>query len=276
MQTSNGLVTFEITDLIGYGGGCAAYQACLADGRPCSSSENIVIKFFRNEDDYSRERAILRYLKNHKYFPETFGDNRTLRALAMPMYEPAEPSMFTDWDHLLLEPSDLEQLYDALKILHQAGIFHCDIRLANIAFDGFQLKLLDFGFAQLTEATRTQLKAPANIRNYCGSIETASNRILDMLAADRETTDIIVGLLDELESMMKMYVLSQMDATRKDAIIDEVSNKNYGKLARLWQQDPFIRGLLALEPTQRLKFLEAAFTAKDEEVARRARKKARK
>jgi serine/threonine protein kinase len=94
-----------------------------------------------------------------------------------------------------LEKIHAEQLFAALASIHQAGYVTRDVRPTNlmVSLDGKQAYITDFGFA-----TKEGVQA-----TYRGTLTTASNRVLEILADDRQAL-VGVTFADEKESLIKV------------------------------------------------------------------------
>ena len=95
----------------------------------------------------------------------------------------------------VLEKIHAEQLFAALESIHQGGYVTRDVRPTNlmVSLDGKQAYITDFGFATKEGAQAT----------YRGTMTTASNRVLEILADDRDAL-VSVTFADERESLVKV------------------------------------------------------------------------
>ncbi|KAM9963965.1 hypothetical protein ACTFIW_005606 [Dictyostelium discoideum] len=102
---------------------------------------------------------------------------------------------------------------EILKKIHQREVIHRDIRLSNLLMNsGGDPLLVDFGFANFTE----------NEEPYQGTINTASNRIYDILINNKTNYAFPVVESDDLESLVKVYMMENEKV--------QAQNKNYEEL----------------------------------------------
>ena len=110
--------------------------------------------------------------------------------------------------HASVKKSHAEQLFAALNVIQEAGCITRDVRPTNlmVSLDGKQAYITDFGFATKEGVLAT----------YQGTLTTASNRVLEILAHDRQAL-VGVTFADEKESLVKVLPLSLLFPGVKDS-----------------------------------------------------------
>lgn len=179
-----------------------------------------IIKFFRSFQDLARELKILSYLQLHResFGPRIIGANLGLKCILYERLDVAEQGVFFNEHWKNLDLTHFERLLSELEFMHSHGIIHQDIRKANVGFRKGEPVLMDFAFSrvlnkspfhQFTLGTFTSpLFRLSELPNgYCGTRETASDRIMNLLAKDPKA-DVRVTKHDDLCSMMKLWYLS--------------------------------------------------------------------
>lgn len=160
---------YHIRNFIGSGGMARVYQAWDA-----KRAAFVAIKLL-NEDmsedavflrRFAREARALEVLE-HPHIVRFFGFEET-HGLAFLVMEFIEGVTLRRYLHLLRRPLALpETLYvtqpvcSALHYAHQMGVYHCDVKPANIFIErGGRVVLADFGIAQLSESATVTFSTP--------------------------------------------------------------------------------------------------------------------
>ncbi|KAM9950632.1 hypothetical protein ACTFIT_011898 [Dictyostelium discoideum] len=103
-------------------------------------------------------------------------------------------------------------------------VIHRDIRLSNLLMDsGGDPLLVDFGFANFTE----------NEEFYQGTMNTASNRIYNILINNRTNHAFSVVESDDLESLVKVYIMENEQAVKRT--IKSIPNSEIGLFRTMWE-----------------------------------------
>lgn len=191
--------SFEIVNLFAKGGGSLVYHTRNSTEFP---KRNLVVKFYQSDDDFRSERNIFIKLE----------ENENKNMFLLPLAESREDSInkwilipaglivSSKWRCLdkwvaPLEYNHFSQLLTQIVTFHQAGFVHRDLRANNVVIYNGEAKIIDFAFAQpIGEKSK-----------YCGSYETASQRVLLMQLNGYDA--FIFSPIDDLESLYKLFLL---------------------------------------------------------------------
>ena len=152
----------------------------------------------RNTDAILEEAIYYRKLEGHPEFESLWKGMRLIDSKSL------------DGTHLLVFKSQIGQeislnytdfhlLVDQLKLIHEVGIAHRDIRPPNLLVLGKHPAIIDLGFSVPVDREVY----------YIGTMETASNRILGLLAKDRNCL-ICVTKEDDMQSLVKSFIFCIM------------------------------------------------------------------
>lgn len=205
IPTSTGGRTLELFQLVGIGGTSIVYSATdLEIYRNFRTSDEIpmshlfALKVYRNVDVFNTESDYCGTLVANKLNQLNdctfYGDTR-IQVAVLPLLHPITTQGFIHPQQQVHRATyaEFRELLKWIRKMHDAGIVHGDIRAQNIAYDGEKLVLLDFGFAR---------KEDDEGRSYCGTVETASSRIMKLLNGDPSEA-VSVQKRDDLESFYK-------------------------------------------------------------------------
>lgn len=132
-------------------------------------------------------------------FPIHWRDTLQSKIAIYPLGVPVVPTV--DTKPGAASPLKMEHFAGLLRDLcaiHDAGVVHRDIRLANILIVGDAAKLIDFGYAT----------PPISERPLLGTLVTASQAVLEAALRGR---DISYGPKDDLESLLKVFWMHLYD-----------------------------------------------------------------
>lgn len=230
-------VTVRVTKCIGHGASSFVYEAVTAgEAFPHDSVysqlqalERFAIKIAKTgqEGSWATERKATELLKekqlqNACVLPIHWGDPHYFFFI-YPLGVPVIPTIDTKTVVVnRLKAEHFTSLLKDLCAIHEAGIVHRDIRLANILLIDGTAKLIDFGYAT----------APTTSMQLVGTQSTASQAILEAAAKG----DLIYYRPeDDLESLLKVFM------TRRDKLNTECEEGLDGLCTLYFTWDAFIR-----------------------------------
>jgi len=142
--------------------------------------------------------------------------------------------------------------------MHSHGVVHQDIRPVNVAFRNGKPLFIDFAFASLLDwspLNTDSISRRYSPSGYFGTRETASDRILAILAEDPEA-DVEVIPKDDLISLYKVRYITILssdiyfgcktwqefhDAWHDDSEVRRLTSKSYEELVG-YLTDDFVNG----------------------------------
>lgn len=176
---------------------------------------------------------------------------RDLYFIVGPFLKPIRRSLFWDPKNCAtLRHEDMKYLLQNLLHIHSKGYAHRDIRLQNILQNSSgKFIISDFGAAE-----------PFDISvHYAGTIETASQRILHLLITYSNAQEIGAKAEDDLESLLKCYLIAFKGFVPPDA----KKSEDMKNLFMAWMEAPLIRDFLRLRGIDaKVEFLSNLFSKK--------------
>jgi len=189
-----------------------------------------IIKFFDDPNAYDRElymvSGLQRFWRQKRaarvdtdvpgpFDEDTFGPiilgySDELNCIMYERLEVAEQSCFYNDQFQQLRLDHFPSLFSQVRFMHSVGIVHQDIRGPNIGFRNGRPVLIDFGFARMLETSplaTPDMKGSYRSTGYCGTRETASDRVLDILANNPAAT-VVVTPKDDLISLFKLHFVT--------------------------------------------------------------------
>lgn len=216
------------------------FKAKNKDGRITDTFEGsrgkslvLVSKLYRVDPAYTRELHFLGGLQNidKNFGPKIIAASKKQLCILYERLDVAEYGSFYNERKRRLNLTHFNSLLEQVIFMHQHGVIHQDIRAANVGFRDGKPVLMDFAFASyLPDSPLASPGIPAHYgaKGYHGTRETASNRILEILAAD-PTKTVIVTTKDDLISLFKLYYLTQAGPNFYSGA------KNWGDLLHAWK-----------------------------------------
>lgn len=258
-------VTVRVKRCIGNGLSSFVYEAHLVSIPVAKGNDNslyteldtngpFVIKIPKKGQDLAwfNETSALRTLKEEQVqdcciFPIHIGPSKN-KFIIYPLGTPAVSTVNTrPTTASLLKTEHFNGLLRDLCAIHKAGLVHRDIRLANILMVGNAAKLIDFGFA----------KAPGTSESIEGTVATASQAVL---AAAIQDEDVVYNPKDDLESLLKVFLLHQYGFE-----IHRIQKKSFKKTVyAAWKQKMRTCNIEKLTYDEMIEYLERAFDASKE------------
>ncbi|KAM9980056.1 hypothetical protein ACTFIZ_006316 [Dictyostelium cf. discoideum] len=182
-------------------------------------NDNLVFKWFNDSIDYKNEVTYLGHLKGIDGTPSIVEKNESEKWIKIS----PRGHLVKNLKDKVLSISFYTKCVEILEKIHQRYIIHRDVRSSNLLkMDNGSPLLVDFGFA-------------TNTRNdviYCGTMSTASNRIYKILIDNGLNHTFSVTEADDLESLVKVFVMENEDSTRM--IVNSTKNKEVGRLMTIW------------------------------------------
>lgn len=190
---------YRAKSIAGIGSSCTILKyTSTTDG-----SSNLAMKIGR-EGDLVHENALIKILAANKIVPGIIQSNldytKGMPYLVFPFCKSVVPSLWTDpEDVAVLRPEHFLQLFQKLKLMHELGVLHRDIRPENIVTLGDEAYFIDLNCSIHKGA----------VAHFEGSVVTASQRILRLVAdlGPDVTSEIPYTAEDDLESFFKMWCL---------------------------------------------------------------------
>ncbi|XP_069750016.1 ribosomal protein S6 kinase alpha-5-like isoform X2 [Narcine bancroftii] len=150
-------------------------------------------------------------------------------------------------------------LVSAVSHMHGAGVVHRDLKPENLLFadesDGAPIKVIDFGFARVRQPHSQPLQTP------CFTLEYAAPELLKQDGYDESCDLWSLGVI--LYTMLSGHIPFQssrkgLSSTSTSDILRKIKCGDFSFHGQAWSQvseaaKDIVRGLLTVEPSQRLK-----------------------
>jgi len=205
---------YIVTDMLGEGKTSLVFSA----NQCAQGGEALVLKVARRGADFviQQEVAILQAINqeaskhDRRVVPTAASLSNSVRVggqacsalVCGPRCDPVDRSVRT----FCLYQEDIIDICVALFYTHSAGYVHCDVAQRNVmlhfeaSHGGRTGMLIDFGLAVKQQVARV----------YCGSRETASLRVIEILSI-REEAPFAMEFTDDLQSLVRMVALYVLD-----------------------------------------------------------------
>ncbi|KAM9950733.1 hypothetical protein ACTFIT_012008 [Dictyostelium discoideum] len=183
-------------------------------------NKEFVYKWFNHPNFFKTEVKYLTFIDGIEGTPTIKQQNQTENWIQIS----PRGQLIKNLEGKLIDISFYTKSVEILKNIHQREVIHRDIRLSNLLMDsGGDPLLVDFGFANFTE----------NEEFYQGTMNTASNRIYNILIKNETNHAFSVDESDDLESLVKVYIMENEQTVKRNIL--SIPNSEFGLFRTMWE-----------------------------------------